>query len=301
MVSKSNKNVCWRCKVEKDATWSFCPHCSARLIDTRTPSPPNPDLDVAFLYDIYSFGWYNHHVSAVALYQVAATITQFYNSQPHESFRIVIEPPAAQCILRAKIFAEYVALFEAFGVLCIAISKRRKQSVMWTYLNTEPQDVAQFYDSIRDTVRSTSTQSLQNLLKLPSESQVRKALTSGFKKSLAGLPDEKVQLNTEDFIYDYEHHSQNLVNIAKTYRESENVRIYNKIKHVFPMVNGMNWLNPPLDPQYVAFAIDDKGVLARLPMQSGEVEKEVEQIQIVVETGLELMALYLSLYRLGLL
>src|SRR5258708_24874244 len=47
-------------------------------------------------------------------------------------------------------------------------------------------------------------------------------------------------------------HSENIVQIAKSYRESENVRIYNKIKHVFPMVNGRDWLYPPLDPEYVA-------------------------------------------------
>lgn len=254
-----------------------------------------------FLYDTYSFGWYNRHVSAVALHEAAATINRFYGDQVQEPFRFEIDPSAAQCILRAKIFAEYVALFEAFGVLCLALAKRKKQSMLWTYLTTEPQDVAQLYDSIRSTGRSTNTPSLQQLLKLPSLSEVRKALPSGFKKSIGGLEDGEMQFSIDDIIYDYDHHSHNLITIAQTYRESENVRIYNKIKHVFPMVSGRHWLNPPLDPDYVTFMIDDTGTMARLPMQAEEVEKEIEQIQIVVVTGLELMALSLSLYRLGLL
>ncbi len=57
-----------------------------------------------------------------------------------------------------------------------------------------------------------------------------------------------------------------------------------------PMVSGRHWVNPPLDPD-----------MARLPMQAEEVEKEIEQIQIVVGTGLELMALSLSLYLLNIL
>ena len=107
----------------------------------------------------------------------------------------MIEPPVAQQILRAKIFAEYVALFEAFGVLCLAIAKRKKQSLVWTYLNTEPQEVAQFYDSIR----RTATQSLQRWLKLPSLSEVQKA-TSGPKKSITGLFDDSTIIDIEKML-----------------------------------------------------------------------------------------------------
>ncbi len=107
-----------------------------------------------------------------------------------------------------------------------------------------------------------SPKSLQSLLKLPSLSNVKKAMASGFNMLIAGLPDDIAQLDMKHMTY--EEHSQNIVQIARSYRESENVRIYNKIKHIFSMVNGRNWLYPPLDPGYVAFAIDDKGLTAQL-------------------------------------
>jgi hypothetical protein len=65
------------------------------------------------------------------------------------------------------------------------------------------------------------------------------------------------------------------------------------------MINGRDWLNPPLDPQYIAFALDDAGVFARLPMSEEETVKEISSAFSVMTIGLELMALYLSLYRLG--
>lgn len=67
------------------------------------------------------------------------------------------------------------------------------------------------------------------------------------------------------------------------------------------MVNGGNWLYPPLDSGYVAFAIDDKGLTARLPMNSEEVEKEINQTHLVTITAGELMALCLFFYRLDVL
>src|SRR5437899_11512504 len=105
MSSIINENKCWRCKATKDSNWVFCPACSARLVDTRRPSPPNPTIDIAFLYDLYSFGWYNRHVGAVALYEAAASIDHFYDSKVTENYRLEVEPPRAQKILRAKIFA----------------------------------------------------------------------------------------------------------------------------------------------------------------------------------------------------
>lgn len=142
---------------------------------------------------------------------------------------------------------------------------------------------------------------LQTLLKLPSLSTVEKAMASGFTKPIAGLSDDTAQIDSTQVIYDYEQHSQNIMQIAKSYRESENVRIYNKIKHVFSMVNGRDWLSPPLDPEYVAFVIDDQGLTARLSMKSEEVEKEIDQTRLVMLTGLELMALCMFLYRLDML
>jgi hypothetical protein len=297
MSSDSIRSKCWQCEFDKDPNWMCCPNCGARLKDTRVPSPPKPTIDISFLYDLYSFGWDNHHVAAVALYETGAEIQHLYVPETRELFRLEVAPPCAQQILRAKIFAEYVALLEVFGVLCLAITKRSQQSMMWTYLNTEPQEVAQFYDRIL----STGAKSLQKLLKLPSLSSVKKAMATGFNTPIAGLPDDAGQLDIEHVIYDYREHSKNIVQIARSYRESPNVRIYNKIKHVFSMVNGRNWLYPPLDPGYVAFAINDEGLTARLPMKSEAVEEEINQIRLVTITAAELMALCLFLYRLGVL
>ena len=297
MSSESAEGICWRCKAVKDPTWAFCPNCAARLIDKREPSPPNPSRDILFLYDTYSFSWYNRQASMVALYEAIATIDHFYDPRVQGPFHLEVEPSCAQSILRAKIFAEYVAQLEAFGGLCLALTKRNKQSIMWTYLNAEPQDIAQLYDQIS----AIGPKPLEKLLKLPPRSKVEKAIASGNTISIAGLPPGIESLKMEHVKYDYEEHSQNIVEVAEIYRKSENVRIYNKIKHIFPMLCGRDWLNPPLDPQYVAFAIDDAGVFARLPMSEEETVKEISSAFSVMTIGLELMALYLSLYRLGVL
>src|SRR5258708_9638440 len=297
MSSESDRGVCWRCKAVKDPTWAFCPHCAARLIDQRNPSPPNPSRDILFLYDTYSFSWYNRQASMVALYEAIATIDHFYDPRVQEPFHLEVEPPCAQSMLRAKIFAEYVAQLEAFGGLCLALAKRNHESIMWTYLNAEPQGNTQMYDQLS----TVGSQPLEKLLKLPPRSKVEKAIASGHTRAIAGLPSEIDLPKMEHVKYDYEEHSQNIVAVAEIYRKSENVRIYNKIKHIFPMLYGRDWLNPPLDPQYVAFAIDDAGVFARLPMSEEETVKEISSAFSVMTTGLELMALCLSLYRLGVL
>lgn len=298
MVDDRVQDTCWRCGADKDPNWIFCPSCSARLIDTREISPPKPEIDISFLYDLYSFGWYNHHVGAVALYDAAATINHFYEPKPLEHFQLDVEPGRAQKILRAKIFAEYIALLENFGVLCLAIKKRARQSVMWTYLNTEPQEVAQFYEYV---LSFKSPPSLQRLLDLPRVSDVRKAMDSDVNRPIAGLTDNVPQLPIENVIYDYKAHSENINLIAKMYREGDarNVVIYNKIKHVFSIVEGTGWLHPPLGVHQAGIALDDKGKVAPLPMGSKEVEREIIDNRLVMHTGAELLALYLYLYRVG--
>lgn len=82
---------------------------------------------------------------------------------------------------------------------------------MWTYLNTEPQKVAQFYDR----VISSGSMSLKSLFKFPSLSNVKEAMASGFKMSIVGLPDDATQIDIEHVIYDYENHGVNIVQIAK--------------------------------------------------------------------------------------
>jgi len=61
-----------------------------------TQPPPNAAIDGPFLYDLYSFEWYNHHVGAVALYDAVASIDRFYGPTVHENYRLEVEPPRAQ-------------------------------------------------------------------------------------------------------------------------------------------------------------------------------------------------------------
>ena len=298
-MPSGSQGVCWRCNAPKDPSWNTCPFCGARLRDVRNPSPSNPERDIAFLYDLYSFGWYNHHIGTVALYESAATINHFYASNIQEHYSLLVEAPRAQKILRAKIFAEFVALLEVFGVLCLAIANRKKQSFMWTYLNADPQDVAQFYDR----VRNTPSPSLQRLLALPRLSDIQKAIDAGVNIQIPFLPSELPQLGIDHFRYDYENHIENIVLIAKMYRERNgaNVQIYNKIKHIFPMVEGAYWLDRPIDAHQAGIAIDDNGTIAPLPMGDTEVDGEVFITHLVTLTGAELMAICLGLARLDLL
>jgi len=160
-------------------------------------------------------------------------------------------------------------------------------------------DVTQFYDR----VISAPSPPLQRLLALPRLSDIKKALASGVNIQIAGLPDDLPQLDIDHFIYDYENHIENVVLVARMYREqnSANVLIYNKIKHVFPMVEGAYWLDRPLGPQQAGIAIDDKGTIAPLPMGDTEVDIEILNTHLVTRTGAELMAVCLGLARLGLL
>lgn len=299
MPSDGAKSVCWRCKAPKDSSWNYCPICNARLKETRNPSPPNPERDISFLYDLCTFGWHNHHVGAVALYESAATIDHFYDPNVREHYSLIVEAPRAQKILRAKIFAELVALLEVFGVLCLAIAYRKKQSFMWTYLNADPQEVAQFYDR----VLNTPSPSLQRLLMLPRISNIKKAIDASVNVQIPGLPVDLPQLNIDHFRFDYENQIKNIVQIARMYREQNgaNVLIYNKIKHVFPMVEGTHWLDRPLDAHQAGIAIDDKGTIAPLPMGETEVDGEISKTYLVTFTGAELMTICLELARLGLL
>lgn len=300
MSTHTTSSRCRRCQAGTDPTWVLCPMCGIRLKETRNPSPPDPALDMAFLYDLYSFGWHNRHVHAVALFEVLANIDRLYEpTEVQEPFRLEVEPPCAQAILRAKIFAEYVAQLEGFGVLCLAIAKRKEHSITWTYLHAEPQEVAQFYDRVRE----MGPKSLQYLLELPRVSEVRKVFAVGSSPTLiAGLQDDVPQPDVDYIISSYTRYSQTIVDMARAYRESPNVLIYNKIKHVFPLVKNPGRPFPSINlEEYIAFALDDKGTIARLPMRSEEVEAEIDCIHLATKTGLDLMELCFFLHQLNLL
>lgn len=212
---------------------------------------------------------------------------------------LTAEPRISQKILRAKIFAELISLLEAFGVLGIAITKRKKQSFMWTYLNTDPQDVTQWYNNILN----NPSRPLDQLLKLPRITAIRKALEKGVQTTFPSIPDALPLLDIEVFIKDYTHLMKDIVLIAKMYsiNDGVNVRIYNKIKHIFSLVEGDFWLTRPSGPLQAAFVLEDQGIFSPLPMEETEVDNEILVTNKVTGIGAELIALCITLARVNLL
>ena len=282
---------CWRCKKGIDRAWEFCPFCSARLRDTRTPTPPQGKRDVLFLQDLYSFGWYNRDITAMVLYDSVADIMRYYDPNRVETDRPLIEPDRAQKILRTKLFAELLALLEGFGVLCLSIRERKRKSVLWTFLNAEPQEVTQFYQQV---LSSSQTSNVKRLLNLPSRTEIEKAVSSFPSSPLADIQD----LNKQ-----YESLGTNIRVLAELYRDNvgANVRIYNKVKHVFSIIDGQRWVEPPVDPEMVAVLVEDTGLVGRLPMSQERANMEINNIRVVTLMGAELLALSIALHRLNLL
>ncbi len=294
---KKKKTVCWRCKKAVRPSWIFCPHCAVKLRDTRTKSSPIRPREIGFLNDLYSFGWYNHGVTSTIAFEDMRDIQRYYPSSNRDDFAesdypmLNIEPDRAQKILRAKIFADYMALLESFGFLCIAIRNRRKTSILWSYMNTEPQEVTQFYNQIR---AYRTPPSLTKLLKLPSSSQI----TDAVRAMPSDLFGKEPNLND-----DYRELPQRLQIVAEMYtaNSSANVRIYNKIKHGFCAIEGEGWVNPPILDEELAILVDEDGLVARLPMTDERVLMELENIRTVTAIGAEFLALCIALDRINLL
>jgi hypothetical protein len=286
----NDTNKCWRCNQDRQDDWTYCPKCSARLRDNRTLSTPQPERDMLFILDLYSFGWYNRDVAAIALYEGIVNVSAYYDTSRLEEDIPLVELDRSQQILRTKIFAEFISLLEAFGVLCLSIRSRKKQSILSAYLKTEPQEVAQFYQQIL----SSPKISLTRLLNLPSISQI--------KKAFAEKP-QNLSINLQEALDNYQRITDNMRIIAELYRNnsSANVRIYNKIKHVFPIIEGVAWVQPPISSDKIAILMDDTGLTGRLSMSQEDVDLEMANIRRVTLLGSELMAMCLWLQRLGIL
>ncbi|HLV98517.1 MAG TPA: hypothetical protein VKT82_07535 [Ktedonobacterales bacterium] len=301
MPTTSPSQQCWRCHRHKKPAWNTCPFCGAHLRDARTPAPPNLTVDLKFLRDLYNYGWYNRHEGMVALYDVVADIQRFF--PPHiapdlpEEYRFTCEPARVQRILRAKIFAECMAQYEAFGMLCLTVANRKSQSIIWSYLNTQPEEVTQFYQRILN----SSAPSLQKLLNLPRLSEVIRALTALEQAH----PERAAQLAplVESAKYDYAAHNENLVLIARAYlgNKSANVQIYNKIKHGFAVIEGQDWFTPPLAPDETFVLIKDDGQVARLKMGQSDVDEEMKVVHAIMKFGVEIIALCIMLDEFGML
>lgn len=291
--------TCWKCGKTVDTEWLFCPYCATRLRDTRAPSLPQPERDVLFLKDLNSFGWYNRDLAAIVLYESIANVSHYYNVGRLENHKPLVEAGRAQKILRLKIFAEYIALLEAFGYLCIAIKDRQSKSIPWTYLNTDPQEVVQFYNQILSNPKSPS---LIRLLKLPTRSQVQKAATSHPNLFFPEL--EKIG----DAGGIYAPLIKDLRICAEIYRGNSdiNVRIYNKIKHVFSIVEGNDWITwvkpPSVTSATALFEIVDGVVQAvTFDMSQEKADEEMANIRIITITGAEILAICIALNEFGIL
>lgn len=282
--------MCWRCKREKEAAWNYCAWCSARLQETRTPLPPNRQIDMEFLRDLYSYGWYAHHAAHISLYQSLASpdaLCEEGRPEPHGS---ILEPPRLQQVFRAQMFAEFVALMEAFGMLCLSIRNRREKSILWSYLNSEPGEVDQFYEYL---LQGPEAISFAEALKLPSESTIATATNVS--------PAERDNFAAK---------SNNFRLIAEIYRDRGRLvqRAYNKVKHGFALSEG-RFLSQPLDrPEDVAIIVElpaawsGQGVgFFRLPMTQPDIDGEIENVHRLTFLGADLIALALLLDEHGLL
>jgi hypothetical protein len=260
------------------------------------PLSPQPERDVNFLRDIYNFGWYNHKVAAIILYDRIANIEHYYCPGKPEEFNLIIEIGRAQQILRVKIIAEYIALLEAFGYLCIAIRDRASKSMIWTYMNTEPRYVAEFYDKI---LSYPKLPNLIKLLKLPTLSQVKEAAESHPKICFPELEELENEAGT------YRRLVQNIHFCAELYNKklSIYVALYNKIKHCFPILEGMDWISPVPNKAVVMVKIDAGTGLGYWPvdMSQEKVDEEMKNINIVTNMGSELLAVCVGLHQLGIL
>lgn len=251
---------------------------------------------------MYNYGWYNHHEGMVALYDAVAGIQRFY--PPHlppdlpAEYQLTVEPARAQRILRAKSFAECMAQYEAFGMLCLTVANRKSQSIIWSYLNTQPEEVTQFFHRIHN---SSKAPSLQKLLNLPRVSEVIRVQTT-LEQTHPELAAQLAPL-IADAKYDYAAHNENLANIAHAYigNNSANVQIYNKIKHGFVVIEGQDWFAPPLEPDETFVLIKEDGQVARLRMGQSDVDEEMKLVHAIMMTGAEIIALCIALDNFGML
>jgi hypothetical protein len=288
---------CWRCHGAVSTSYAFCPHCGARLRGIRNPAAPIRARDVAFVRDLYSCSWYSRQVGAIALYEQLAAIEALYDISRTEESRPLIEPLRAQKILRAKLFMEFISAIEAFGILCVAIRRRETQSIIWSFMHTEPQDVSQFFDSV---LQSNSEGPLQRLLHLPTARQFNRAAAKLTASPLLGTtyPTEA-----------YSKLAENLRFVAEQYRASDavNVSTYNKLKHGFVVVEGEGWFTPPLDPEHVHVLVESRFMedgrigVSTLRFEQTRLELELTNIRAVTLMGAELLALVIALSDLGLL
>jgi hypothetical protein len=144
--------------------------------------------------------------------------------------------------------------------------------------------------------------SLIRLLKLPSRSQIQKAAASHPNIFFPELE----KMDEADGIY--APLIKDLRICAEIYRGNSdiNVRIYNKIKHVFSIVEGygwINWIKPPIESSATALLeiVDEVVHAVTFDMSQEKANKEMANIRIITVTGAELLAICIALNELGIL
>lgn len=230
------------------------------------------ETDVAFLYDIYSYAWYNRLVSALSAYDHIVYAKEFSSR-----YDLMVEPNRVQKILRTKIFAEYVALLESFGGLCVALKQRDVKSIRETFVNVEPCQIKEFYDYALKCKRN----SILKLLNFPKPEKLSDAAQA------KGLND----LDLTGFKISYRHLGEKIKEIAMQYVSNNSllVRNYNKVKHCFPVIEGVNWIVPPIPEDRIAiYSMDSIGYLT---MDQEQVVNHIESMRNVTIIGSELLAM----------
>lgn len=236
------------------------------------PLDQQREMDTAFLFDIYSFGWHNRLVSALAMYDQIVRINDF-----SASYDLLVEPNRVQKILRAKLFAEYVALLESFGGLCISLRERHDLSIRETFVNVQPFQIAGFYNNILQ----SKIDSIAKHLKFPSPEKLRVAAhAKGLKK-----------IDIVCLKKSYRNLGLKIKEIAKQYtaKNSLLVRNYNKVKHCFPVVEGTNWIMPPIPEDHVA--IYSMESISYITMSQEQTISHIENMRTITVIGLELLAM----------
>jgi hypothetical protein len=272
---------CWKCAKGAEPSWFFCCYCGAKLLSLEDSPTPEHKTDVAFLQDLYNYAWYNRYDTAISLYDSVIEAPRII-----PQYKIFSAPSRFQRILAAKIFNEYMALLEAFGMLCISIYNRKSTSLRWSYVNTKPSDVTQFYQKVENIKRLK----LDKLLNFPQIKVVFRAA-------------ENIGLSEKDMISIQEGYKKILENIqliAEQYLNKRGllVRNYNKLKHGFTLIEGQ-WIDPPLDSNKIAIYSFDE--VCYLSMRQQDVIRQIENMKNITLMGGELMALCLALDKIGML
>lgn len=260
---------------------THCTKCGSKIQEQKPKRNPD-DRDYEIMLDLYSSGWHNRQITAIALYDALSSIERYSQKDVRPEFRNPIEPRRAQKILRAKIFSEYIAQLEAFGMLCVAIKNRNTYSFAWSLSNTKPSEVVNFYHGIS----KNPPKSLVSLMKFPQISKFN-AFSKKFPDIINGLAYPKSEHDTI---------LQHIGNIAKEYTEIDGrrVKLYNKFKHGFLLMDGgaLSFWDVPTDKvSAITDVSNDVLEFTSIPDTQDAIDSEIQSIIETTKVGSELMAL----------